>query len=92
MPFAVYTDPTHDVYKALGMTVQSLEMGPRGSYIRHGLIGGIGMVVLNAVKVGMPIWKNGGEISQLGGEFILGPGWVLIETHVALDLWIELLN
>lgn len=74
MPFALYTDPGHQVYNALGMTLQTTESGPRGSYVRHGLVGGIGMVLVNAVKVGMPIWKSGGEISQLGGEFILGPG------------------
>jgi hypothetical protein len=38
---------------------------------------GIGMVVVNAVKVGMPVWKDGGEIKQLGGEFVFGPGYVL---------------
>ncbi|KAJ7594020.1 hypothetical protein C8J56DRAFT_776337 [Mycena floridula] len=73
-PFALYTDPEHAVYQALGMTHKSLEPGPRGSYIRHGMISGVGMVVGNAVKSGMPLLKNAGEISQLGGEFILGPG------------------
>ncbi|KAJ7072088.1 AhpC/TSA antioxidant enzyme-domain-containing protein, partial [Mycena amicta] len=73
-PYEVYTDPTHKVYNALGMTIQSLEKGPKGTYVRHGTLGGIGMVVANAAKVGMPVWKAGGEISQLGGEFVLGPG------------------
>ncbi|KAJ7602262.1 AhpC/TSA antioxidant enzyme-domain-containing protein, partial [Roridomyces roridus] len=73
-PFALYTDPTHKVYNSLGMTLQTLEKGPKASYIRHGMVSGIGMVVKNAVKVGMPVWKPGGDIAQLGGEFILGPG------------------
>ncbi|KAF7321729.1 Peptidase A1 domain-containing protein [Mycena kentingensis (nom. inval.)] len=73
-PFAVYTDPTHRVYNALGMTLQTLEKGHKGSYVKHGTLSGIGMVVKNAAKVGMPVWRNGGEISQLGGEFVLGPG------------------
>ncbi|KAJ7902029.1 AhpC/TSA antioxidant enzyme-domain-containing protein, partial [Mycena olivaceomarginata] len=80
-PFALYTDPTHQVYNALGMTLQTLEKGPRGSYVRHGLMSGIGMVVANAVKNGVPVWKDGGEISQLGGEFILGPGMTCSWVH-----------
>jgi hypothetical protein len=32
------------------------------------------MVVSNAVKVKMSIWENGGDVEQLGGEFVLGPG------------------
>ncbi|KAJ7772599.1 AhpC/TSA antioxidant enzyme-domain-containing protein [Mycena maculata] len=80
-PFALYTDPTHKVYNALGMTLQSLDEGPRGNYVRHGLISGIGMVVKNAVKGGMPVWKDGGDISQLGGEFILGPEMTCSWVH-----------
>lgn len=62
------------MYNALGMTLKTMDKGPKGSYIRHGLIGGIGMVVGNAVKSRMPVWEDGGDISQLGGEFVLGPG------------------
>ncbi|KAF7968967.1 hypothetical protein HWV62_28763 [Athelia sp. TMB] len=77
MQFALYTDPTLQVYHALGMTLRTLDGGPeaqRGAYVRHGLVGGIAMVVVNAVKVGMPVWKEGGDLEQLGGEFVLGPG------------------
>ncbi|KAJ7163595.1 AhpC/TSA antioxidant enzyme-domain-containing protein, partial [Mycena crocata] len=80
-PFALYTDPTHKVYNALGMTLQTLDRGPKGNYVRHGMVGGIGMVVANAVKVGMPVWKEGGSISQLGGEFVLGPGITCSYVH-----------
>ncbi|KAL1743848.1 AhpC/TSA antioxidant enzyme-domain-containing protein, partial [Schizophyllum fasciatum] len=73
-PFALYTDPTHAVYSAMGMTIQSLAKGPRPSYIKHGMAGGIAMVVGNAFKTGMPLFEDGGDISQLGGEFIMGPG------------------
>ncbi|KAF5341714.1 hypothetical protein D9611_001929 [Ephemerocybe angulata] len=48
--------------------------GRDGGYVKHGLMGGIAMVVLRALKVGMPVWANGGDIAQLGGEFVLGPG------------------
>ncbi|KAL0575597.1 hypothetical protein V5O48_006382 [Marasmius crinis-equi] len=73
-PFEIYTDPSLQVYSAMGMTLQTTEKGPKSSYIRHGTISGTGMVIANAVKVGMPVWKKHGDISQLGGEFILGPG------------------
>jgi hypothetical protein len=43
-------------------------------YVKHGLIGGIAMVVVRAFKVGMPVWEKGGDIGQLGGEFVFGPG------------------
>jgi hypothetical protein len=77
-PFEVYTDPTLQLYTALGMTRRTLDAGPeeeRGEYIRHGLMSGVAMVVMNALKAGMPVWEKGGDISQLGGEFILGPGY-----------------
>lgn len=59
------------------MTRRTTDPGPeheKGDYVRHGLIGGIAMVVRNALKVGVPVWERGGEIAQLGGEFVLGPG------------------
>lgn len=43
-------------------------------YVKHGLVGGIAMVVVRAFKVGMPVWEKGGDIGQLGGEFVFGPG------------------
>lgn len=45
-----------------------------GGYVKHGLMGGIAMVVVRALKVCMPIWEKGGDIDQLGGEFVFGPG------------------
>jgi hypothetical protein len=50
------------------------EKSTRGGYVKHGLMGGIAMVVVRAIKVGMPVWEKGGDIGQLGGEFIFGPG------------------
>ena len=54
----------------------SNQSGTERGYVRHGLMGGIAMVVLRAIKVGMPVWEKGGDIGQLGGEFVLGPGYV----------------
>ncbi|KIM84207.1 hypothetical protein PILCRDRAFT_68330 [Piloderma croceum F 1598] len=76
-PFAVYTDPTHRVYNALGMTLRTLDTGPesrKGAYAKHGVAQGIAMVLLNAIKSKMPLLGKGGDVEQLGGEFVLGPG------------------
>ncbi|KAI0360229.1 hypothetical protein OH77DRAFT_1394408 [Trametes cingulata] len=76
-PIPMYTDPTLRLYAALGMTLRTNDPGPdseKGDYIRHGVIGGIAMVVRNALRVGMPVWEKGGDATQLGGEFVFGPG------------------
>jgi hypothetical protein len=73
----VYTDPTHLLFKTLGMICRTLDPGPestKGAYVKHGIISGIAMVVANAIKTKMPVWEQGGDIEQLGGEFVLGPG------------------
>jgi hypothetical protein len=49
-----------------------------GEYVKHGLMGGIAMVFVRALKVGMPVWEKGGDLHQLGGEFVFGPGYVLV--------------
>jgi hypothetical protein len=54
-----------------------MDAGPethRGAYVKHGVAQGIAMMLLNAVKGKMPLWEKGGDIEQLGGEFVLGPG------------------
>jgi hypothetical protein len=45
-----------------------------GGYVQHGLVSGIAMVVRRALKAAMPVWVKGGDVAQLGGEFIFGPG------------------
>ncbi|KAF5343981.1 hypothetical protein D9758_012901 [Tetrapyrgos nigripes] len=74
-PFSVYTDRTHAVY------LQTTEAGPRSEYIRHGAISGIGMLLANAVKARMSVWKAGGDISQIEGEFIFGPDFQCSYVH-----------
>ncbi|GJE96261.1 AhpC/TSA antioxidant enzyme-domain-containing protein [Phanerochaete sordida] len=84
MPFQLFTDPSHKVYHTLGMTLRTTDPGPeerRGRYVRHGLVGGIAMVVRNALRVGMPVWEKGGDHGQLGGEFVLGPGLTCAYAH-----------
>ncbi|KAL6302488.1 AhpC/TSA antioxidant enzyme-domain-containing protein [Sparassis latifolia] len=83
-PFAMYTDPTLRLHTALGMTRRTTDAGPeteRGDYVRHGTIGGIAMVVRNALRVGMPVWEKGGDVAQLGGEFVFGPGLACAYSH-----------
>ncbi|TFL02454.1 AhpC/TSA antioxidant enzyme-domain-containing protein [Pterulicium gracile] len=83
-PFEIYTDPTLQVYTMLGMTRKTPEKSPEspnGTYVRHGFMSGFGMVLKNAVKSGMPFWANGGDIGQLGGEFVFGPGLVCTYAH-----------
>ncbi|PCH42317.1 hypothetical protein WOLCODRAFT_120333 [Wolfiporia cocos MD-104 SS10] len=84
MPFEVYTDPTLRLHSVLGMTRRSQDLGndvEKGEYIRHGALSGLAMVVRNAIRVGMPVWEKGGDVSQLGGEFVLGPGYSCSYTH-----------
>ncbi|KAF9223705.1 hypothetical protein BS17DRAFT_781090 [Gyrodon lividus] len=82
--FTFYTDPSLRLHKALGMTLRTLEpksQRKRGGYVRHGHVSGIAMVFKNALRVGMPVWEKGGDPTQLGGEFILGPGATASYAH-----------
>jgi hypothetical protein len=83
-PYAVYTDPSSRLYGILGMTMKSVEPKAekrRSSYVRHSRAGGIAMVIANALRVGMPVWEKAGDVTQLGGEFVLGPGMTASYAH-----------
>lgn len=76
-PFPLYVDPHLRAYRALGMTLKTLDAGPqeaKGDYIKHGAVLGTLAVVGRALGSGMPVLKKGGDLKQLGGEFVLGPG------------------
>ncbi|KAH0585384.1 hypothetical protein H2248_008621 [Termitomyces sp. 'cryptogamus'] len=84
LEFEIYTDPTLGVYSALGMIRSASTSGPttaNGDYVRHGTMGGIATVVYRALKAGLPVWERGGDIHQLGGEFVLGPGLTCTYAH-----------
>ncbi|RXW14940.1 hypothetical protein EST38_g10918 [Candolleomyces aberdarensis] len=76
---AIYADPTRDLYHALGMTLETLSTAP-SNQPKPGYLAGVGMVS----NIFTSIWKGPmknpvligkqGNISQLGGEFIFGPG------------------
>lgn len=86
LPYELYVDasPGQALYRALGMgnaragahrARPATEGSATGSYVRHGTVGGLAMVVAHALRVGMPVWERGGDAAQLGGEFVLGPGY-----------------
>ncbi|EAU92121.2 hypothetical protein CC1G_11406 [Coprinopsis cinerea okayama7 len=74
----IYADPNRDLYFALGMTLQNLEMTPKGqprpSYLANvPVVQNVLQSTWRALKhVGL-VGKQG-NISQLGGEFVFGPG------------------
>ena len=86
LPYELFVDtsPGQILYRTLGMghippgtqKVRPLTENEAGSYVRHGAVSGLAMVVAHALRVGMPVWERGGDASQLGGEFVLGPGYV----------------
>ncbi|KAG1819915.1 hypothetical protein EV424DRAFT_917786 [Suillus variegatus] len=82
--YRLYTDPSSRIYGILGMTVKAVESKAeqrRSSYVRHSRAGGIAMVIANALRVGMPVWEKAGDPTQLGGEFVLGPGMTASYAH-----------
>lgn len=77
LPYPVYTDPSRKIYRALSMTLRTLNGGPkseRGEYLEHNLTLGLARVAKNAVKARMPLYRYPGDFFQVGGEFVLGPG------------------
>jgi hypothetical protein len=76
LPYALYTDPTLSLHRALGMTLRTLDPGPdeeRGDYVSHGTLVGTALVLKRALIDGGGIGKAG-DMKQLGGELVLGPG------------------
>ncbi|KZS98511.1 hypothetical protein SISNIDRAFT_481241 [Sistotremastrum niveocremeum HHB9708] len=79
LDYPIYTDPTLELYHALGMTLESTDAGSvpppgHGHYVQHGVASGTIAVIGRAIRHGMPLLADGGKIGQLGGELIVGPG------------------
>lgn len=75
----MYTDPTLSIHRVLGMNLKSLDSGSaaeQGHYVKSGVFGGIRRTLKDAVTMKLPVFEKGGDLSQLGGEFILGPKYV----------------
>ncbi|KAI4520279.1 hypothetical protein K525DRAFT_286194 [Schizophyllum commune Loenen D] len=74
---AMYADPDRKVFRALGMNVETLDRTPAGQepkkYLPQGNIRSSDVDMQQAFKNPSLLGKQG-KISQLGGEFVLGPG------------------
>ncbi|PWY74269.1 hypothetical protein BO70DRAFT_341059 [Aspergillus heteromorphus CBS 117.55] len=69
-PFPIYSDPTAQLYEALGM-VSSLALGPRPAYIRKGMARIVAESVWQALKyVPSGLATKAGDSRQIGGEFL----------------------
>jgi len=96
LPYEIFVDasPGQMLYRALGMGrvptgAQKARCSTNhsvGTYVRHGSVSGLAMVVAHALRVGMPVWERGGDASQLGGEFVLGPGYAYFSFVFASDV------
>ncbi|KAJ4471005.1 AhpC/TSA antioxidant enzyme-domain-containing protein [Lentinula lateritia] len=77
-PFSkIFADPSLGVFHGLGMDIKTLARTPTGekraSYLTEGIIKGSLWSIWRGLKNPRLIGKQG-NIAQLGGEFILGPG------------------
>ncbi|KAF8194092.1 AhpC/TSA antioxidant enzyme-domain-containing protein [Pholiota molesta] len=74
----IYADPTRELYHTLGMDIENLEVTPKGETKRSYLIlsrfaNTMKSIWNGPIKNAALIGKQG-NISQLGGDFIFGPG------------------
>lgn len=74
----IYADPSRKLYTTLGMTLESLASAPAGEPKKSYISGGALALTFRSIWKG-PV-KNPaligkqGNISQLGGDFVFGPG------------------
>lgn len=85
MPFQLVVDPSQgqQLYRALGMNML-LPPGLGGVSASGGAKGRVrsaAFVFKTALRAGVPAWGRGGDASQLGGEFVLGPGLCCSYAH-----------
>ncbi|KIM77141.1 hypothetical protein PILCRDRAFT_12311 [Piloderma croceum F 1598] len=73
----IYADPTRELYRTLGMTIETLQVTPsdtkKKSYLRTGRFSNAMQSIWNTLKNPALVGKQG-NLKQLGGEFIFGPG------------------
>ncbi|GAA6021452.1 hypothetical protein JCM10207_004740 [Rhodosporidiobolus poonsookiae] len=80
-PFEVYADPSKKTYEALGMTLRTLDMGSeKPAYVRQGMFWNALGSIVTAFKM-KRVTTPAGDIKQLGGEFVFGPGMEPVYTH-----------
>ncbi|KAF8346179.1 AhpC/TSA antioxidant enzyme-domain-containing protein [Amanita rubescens] len=80
----IFADPSRELYHALGMTIETLARTPKGqqkrSYLPASFLGRAVESAWRALQRPTLIAKQG-NISQLGGEFIFGPGKTCIFAY-----------
>ncbi|KAI8989771.1 AhpC/TSA antioxidant enzyme-domain-containing protein [Trametes punicea] len=76
-PYAIYADPSRSLYTTFGL-IESLERTPAGqpkrSYIGKGFLGNVVKSIWDGPLKNPQFIGKQGNISQLGGDFIFGPG------------------
>jgi hypothetical protein len=74
----MYADPTRQLYNVLGMTLKTMDGTPKHeqkkSYVPSVTAATVGGIVDALKQPISAITGRNGSISQLGGEFIFGPG------------------
>jgi len=79
----VYAEPTRKLYRTLGMTLQNFDATPKDqtpkTYVAKNKMAGIARSIWG-IRNPLHIGKQG-NFSQLGGEFIMGPGNVCSFSH-----------
>ncbi|SPN97701.1 uncharacterized protein DNG_01214 [Cephalotrichum gorgonifer] len=72
-PFPIYTDPSRELFDALGM-VKTLTLGTRPSYIRRSMVSNVVASVFQGLKqVPAGMATRSGDHRQVGGEFLFEP-------------------
>ncbi|KAL0957072.1 hypothetical protein HGRIS_003169 [Hohenbuehelia grisea] len=74
----IYADPSLELYHTLGMNVESIDGTPAGqekrTYVTRGRVSNIVSSIVNGPLRHPTHLGKQGNWSQLGGDFILGPG------------------
>lgn len=81
-PFKMYTDPSLQLYRALGLTRQTGNAGPdseAGSYLVQTPLEATVQTIKRATK--MPLLHSPGHFTQIGGEFVFDGSLNVIYTH-----------
>ncbi|KIM32199.1 hypothetical protein M408DRAFT_215331 [Serendipita vermifera MAFF 305830] len=74
-PYEVYAEPTRDLHRILGLG--SSMKGPTGDEPRRSYAPSVVTTVIASIRYGLSHITNvtkAGNFSQLGGDFVLGPG------------------
>jgi hypothetical protein len=84
-PFPIYADPTRQLYNMLGLQ-RTLNLGVRPDYQRRGAAAG----ALNSVRQALSVLKGGkafqgGDLQQVGGEFLFEPTNMATPIHSPVE-------